>query len=748
MTANKRTFEVDKFLTRQLLLRFPDNTAPSANQAILTDGIGGVYFSRLASTISSNTAFNRVNLSDSTESIVADLSYNILTFKEGPGVRIRKTGQYGLIFESALLVPSTFTSVLTPSGSTVIATSPSTVLEIATNYGVSATVSSNKLLLGGIPAFSQISPPAPQAPVVASATQSTLKISTGFGIYVSTINANTIQIGTNLSTYALNEVDVPNNSTFIFSSTFNKLAYVPGGNLQIVKTSPSSILFQTNSYSRISTPAGILYASSSSELLNISSGYGIRYSINSTALQIATSLPSSFSYISTARGTISTPYSTNTLTLNQGYGIDYQVSDQSLTIKLASTFASAIDTGTCSTVATADSKFKIRNTADGSILFSTATTGELYFQATDFNRINILDSTNHVLQSIFSYNTADPNPVINKVFQFKGSPGTSITAVDNTITIESFSSVQVTGPAYAFAIINTISSCQTKGQSYFDIIGNSSKQILANPVASAVLNMVPVSPLYNLVSTYTNVLTGVSTTLLYTGLDTSSLLYTTSYDISTIKSTLIYIENHAVSDYLSINTLSTANLNTQAINASSYSVLGSVVLSSSPTSPSFLSVYNISTAAGSAQSWRISTINDVPPSTPLAVLNYSTNSIGINIGSNQPQANLEVNGLVLAQIYATYSDSSLKNFKAPLKITEEDLKVMQPWNFLWKQDGAPDIGFAAEDVEKIVPTAVRRAANGLRVVDYGKLSAVAIAALRDTNQRLTAVESTLEGIRS
>jgi len=34
------------------------------------------------------------------------------------------------------------------------------------------------------------------------------------------------------------------------------------------------------------------------------------------------------------------------------------------------------------------------------------------------------------------------------------------------------------------------------------------------------------------------------------------------------------------------------------------------------------------------------------------------------------------------------------------------------------------------------------------MVDYGKLSAVAIAALRDTNERLTAVESTLAGIRS
>jgi len=746
MTANKRTFEVDRFLTRQLLLRFPDNTPPSANQAILTDGVGGVYFARLASTISANTAFNQVNLVDTNSTIVADLSYNVLSFKEGPGVRIRKTGGYGIVFETATVIPSTFAVISTPTG-TVVATSPSTVLAIETTYGVSATASSNKLILGGIPAFTRIN--VPNGPIIATSSQTALTISTGFGLFVSTLNPSTIQIGTLFSTYALNQVDVPNASTFLFNSTFNKLAYVPGGNLQIVKTSASSILFQTNSYSKISTPAGNLFASTSSESLNISSGYGISYALNGTALQLATSLPSSFSYISTARGTISTPYSTNTLTLNQGYGIDYAISNQSLTIKLASTFASAIETGITgvSTVADANSKFQIRR-KEG-ILLSTGTTGELYFQATDFDRINILTSSGTISQSIFSYNETDPNPVLNKTFQFQETPGTTIRAVGNIITIQSFSTTLVTAPPFAFAIVNAISSCQTKGQSYFEIVGYSSRQILAQPEISATLNMVPVSPLYNLVSTFTNVGTGASTTLLYTGLDTSSLLFDINFNISTMQSTLNYAKEHLVTDYMSINTLSTANVNSQAINASSIAINGTVVLGNSPPSgPVFLNVGNISTNYGVAQSWRISTINDVPPSTPLAVLNYSSNSIGINIGNNQPNANLEVNGVILAQIYATYSDSSLKNFKAPLLITKEDLEALKPWHFAWKADNKDDIGFAAEDVEKIIPTAVHRAANGLRMVDYGKLSAVAIAALRDTSQRLTAVESTLAGIRS
>lgn len=741
MTANKRTFEVDRFLTRQLLLRNPDNTPPAANQGIFTDGQGGVYYAPLGSSnrISTTTGFNQIYLSDSNERITADLSFNIIAFKEGPGIRFLKQGQNTIVFETSLLVPSTFTTISTPHG-VITTTSPSTILNIENTYGVNVSVSSNKLIFGGNAAFGQVQivNPSTIQQINATPTISSIKFIPGFGIALGQTGSNSITIDNTFSTYALNQVSIGPGptGTYQFLNRFNNLGLTAGGNLQINRAGASSILFQTNSFSKISTPAGSIFASTTAESLNIKQGYGLQYTISSNTLQIDTSLPSSFSYISTARGTISTPFSVNTLTLRQGYGIDYEIQNQNLTIKLASTFGSAIVTETCSTIATANSIFRLRQ-GDG-ILYSTATTGELFIRATDFNQINAGNV------SLYSYNTALPNPVLNKAFTIVGGPGTNITAnsSSNTITITTFSSVQVTGPAFAYADIKVISSCLNKYQSFQDISGNTSNTLTADPVASALLNIVGVQPMYAVTDPI------LTNNLIYVGMDTSSLLSSINSELFSLSTILDSTLHNLVTPDLTISTLTAQGISSLTIDASSFSVLGSVVLSSNPTTNSYLTVNQISSIFVESKGFRISTINDTPLSTPLAVFNYATSSIGFNIGSNQPQANLEVNGVILAQIYATYSDSSLKNFKSPLRIQENELEILKPWNFAWKADNFDDIGFAAEDVEKIAPSAVKRAANGLRIVDYGRLSVIAISALQETNKRLAAVESTLTNLSS
>lgn len=733
MTANKRTFEVDRFLTRQLLLRNPDNTPPTANQGIFTDGQGGVYYAPLASSmrISTTAGFNQIYLSDSNERVTADLSFNTIAFKEGPGIRFLKQGQNTIVFETSLLVPSTFTTISTPHG-IITTTSPSTILNIETKYGVDVSVSSNKLIFGGNAAFGQVQivNPSTTQQISATPTISSIRFLPGFGIALGQTGTNGITIDNTFSTYALNQVSIGPGptGTYQFLNRFNNLGLTAGGNLQINRAGASSILFQTNSFSKISTPAGPIFASTTAESLNIKQGYGLQYTISSNFLQIETSLPSSFSFVSTARGTISTPFSVNTLTLRQGYGIDYEIQNQNLTIKLASTFGSAIVTETCSTIATANSIFNLRQ-GDG-ILYSTATTGELFIRATDFNQVNAGNV------SLYSYNTTLPVPVLNKAFTLLGGPGTNITAnsSSNTITITTFSSVQVTGPAFAYADIKVFSSCLNKFDS---TTGYTSNTLTADPVASAVLNIIGVQPVY----TVTDPL--LTNNLIYVGMDTSSLLSSINSELFSLSTVLDSTLNNLVTPDLTISSLTAQGVSSLTIDASSFSVLGSVFMSSNPTIPSYLTVNQISSIFIESKGFRISTINDTPLSTPLAVFNYATSSIGFNIGSNQPQANLEVNGVILAQIYATYSDSSLKNFKSPLRIQENKLEILKPWNFTWKADNFDDIGFAAEDVEKIAPSAVKRAANGLRIVDYGRLSVIAISALQETNKRLAVVESTL-----
>jgi len=130
------------------------------------------------------------------------------------------------------------------------------------------------------------------------------------------------------------------------------------------------------------------------------------------------------------------------------------------------------------------------------------------------------------------------------------------------------------------------------------------------------------------------------------------------------------------------------------------------------------------------------------------VFNYANSNVGINLGSNQPQTTLHVGGTILAENFASYSDSSLKDFKSPFELSIEDLEILKPWNFAWKSNEQMDVGFAAEDVEKILPSAVYRSPDGLRMVDYSRLSVVSMAALRDTNKRLTSIESTINSINN
>jgi hypothetical protein len=129
------------------------------------------------------------------------------------------------------------------------------------------------------------------------------------------------------------------------------------------------------------------------------------------------------------------------------------------------------------------------------------------------------------------------------------------------------------------------------------------------------------------------------------------------------------------------------------------------------------------------------------------IFNYISSQVGINLGNVQPQATLQVGGTILAENFATYSDSSLKNFKQQYTVGPQDLEALKPWNFTWKNNDLDDVGFAAEDVEKILPSAVKRGSNGLRMVDYVRLSIISLAALRDTNSRLSNIESTLCGLQ-
>ncbi len=65
----------------------------------------------------------------------------------------------------------------------------------------------------------------------------------------------------------------------------------------------------------------------------------------------------------------------------------------------------------------------------------------------------------------------------------------------------------------------------------------------------------------------------------------------------------------------------------------------------------------------------------------------------------------------------------------------EVVHKFRPNNFKWKADGVPDVGFAAEEVEKIEPLFVMYNAKGeIEGVKYGQLTTVLVNAVKELKQ--------------
>lgn len=736
MSANKRTFEVDRFLTRELLLRNPDNTNPSVNQVLFTDGDGGTYLAPINPGIPT-TGFNQITLVDSNAAFEANQRFNNLNIKEGLGVKISKqniNSQDYLTFQVTSLVPSTFNAIKTQDGSALLADSVSTTINIIAYDGVNVKASTNNsLYIGGTPAFGIINLSTSQGleTLTPSTSLSSVTIQAGFGIQLQKTGIASYSIGNLASTYALNQINIASQSTLKFTNTFNQLTLSTAGNTQLQVTN-STLTIGNYAFSNIRFPPGQRFeASTNNNSLILATGYGITYSSVNGALQIGTSLPSSFSVISTSRGIISATSPENILTLNAGYGIDYVVSSQALTIKLASTFVSQISTETGVVTATNQSILNMRQ--GRSIIYSTSSDNMLYINSKDYNRVNIIDGrSNLITTSMFASLT-------NKTFSFIQGAGINIIGDTSTnkILFEPISAVYVSGPQYAFTYVQVYSTPSYLGEDLTDFEYTQTINSAPNPQAN--LGIAPVFPLQSQ--------TDVVNNILYVAIDQSSLLYSTNQQLSSL--------NSIVSSYqMSYSTIGIVALSISSVilqanqqTVSTLSVGPSLVITSNPDNSSLIVAAEISSVYAEVQRLCPSTIgSQLPTRNPLMTFNYISSQVGVNLGQEQPEATLHVGGTVLAQNFATYSDSRLKNLQSVYTVSPEDLDQLKPWSYTYISDSSHDVGFRAEDVEKILPSAVKRGQNGLLMVDYGRLSVVSLAALRDTNQRLTNIESTLASL--
>jgi len=130
---------------------------------------------------------------------------------------------------------------------------------------------------------------------------------------------------------------------------------------------------------------------------------------------------------------------------------------------------------------------------------------------------------------------------------------------------------------------------------------------------------------------------------------------------------------------------------------------------------------NVAGATQVSASQQVNTPKVSDPTTPTYQLTPAGNS---NLN------NLTVQGTATATTYLHLSDARLKeNIRGiddPLAIVEQ----LEGHKFDWRRDGRPDIGFVAQEVQKVLPEAVVTSPDGQLAVKYDVLTAPLVEAVK------------------
>jgi hypothetical protein len=108
--------------------------------------------------------------------------------------------------------------------------------------------------------------------------------------------------------------------------------------------------------------------------------------------------------------------------------------------------------------------------------------------------------------------------------------------------------------------------------------------------------------------------------------------------------------------------------------------------------------------------------------------------------------NLVVTGGCTATCSA--SDARLKSDVRPIANALDEVAQLRGVRFKWKKDGKPSVGVIAQEVEKSFPELVFTGDDGMKAVDYGKLTAVLIESTKELRAENEALKARLDRIEA
>lgn len=126
----------------------------------------------------------------------------------------------------------------------------------------------------------------------------------------------------------------------------------------------------------------------------------------------------------------------------------------------------------------------------------------------------------------------------------------------------------------------------------------------------------------------------------------------------------------------------------------------------------------------------------------------STGIVNVAQGYIDFTQNGSIGAVLRAQDYLQVSDPRLKEDMKPLTGVTELLDSVTGYSFKWKDiqtniqlvRGKPSYGVNAEEIEAVFPHAVKQRVDGYKTVSYTALVPVLIAALKESNARITSLE--------
>jgi hypothetical protein len=125
----------------------------------------------------------------------------------------------------------------------------------------------------------------------------------------------------------------------------------------------------------------------------------------------------------------------------------------------------------------------------------------------------------------------------------------------------------------------------------------------------------------------------------------------------------------------------------------------------------------------------------------------------VGVGTSSPAVRFQVgvNGdgtVARANSWTTFSDERFKKDIAPIDNALDKVDQMGGYYYNWKtgDDQSRQAGLLAQEVEQVLPEIVNTDDNGYKSVDYGKMNALLLQAIKEQQRQIEALQTKIDGM--